>query len=172
MRCPACASVDDKVVDSRAADDGTTIRRRRQCLGCGRRFTTYERVEEAALVVVKRSGARVHFDRSNVIDGVLAAAKNRPVSRDEVEVLAEQVEDELRAAAADVTSEHVGMAVLERLRHLDQVAYMRFASVYRGFSGPADFERELTLLAKLTEPKAAPGVEGADRQTREPSRSR
>ncbi len=155
VRCPTCASSDDKVVDSRAADDGSSIRRRRQCLGCGRRFTTYERVEEAALVVVKRSGDRVSFDRAKVVGGVEAAAKNRPVTRARIEVLAEEVEDQARLAGGDVSTEQIGMAVLERLRQLDQVAYMRFASVYRGFSGPADFERELTLLAKLTDPKPA-----------------
>lgn len=180
MRCPACASPDDKVVDSRAADDGSSIRRRRQCLACGRRFTTYERVEEVSLAVVKRSGDRVPFDRARVMRGVEAAAKNRPVTPERVSLLAEEVEDQLRLVGGEVTSEQVGMAVLERLRELDQVAYMRFASVYRGFSGPADFERELTLLAKLTDPKppapAAPagatGASGAQSEADDPGTGR
>lgn len=156
VRCPACASPDDKVVDSRATDDGSSIRRRRECLACQWRFTTYERVEEVALVVVKRSGDRVPFDRAKVVRGVEAAAKNRAIAIEHVGRLAEAVEDQLRLTGGEVTTEQVGMAVLERLRELDQVAYMRFASVYRGFSGPADFARELTLLAKLTDPKPAP----------------
>jgi transcriptional repressor NrdR len=154
MRCPRCGGLDDKVVDSRAADDGGTIRRRRQCLACDARFTTYERIEEIPLVVVKRSGQRVAFDRAKVAGGVRAAAKNRPLSDEELGALAEAIEDHLRVSGvSEVTSEQVGLAVLERLRQLDQVAYVRFASVYRGFSEPADFEREITLLAKSSEPK-------------------
>jgi transcriptional repressor NrdR len=154
MRCPRCGGLDDKVVDSRAADDGGTIRRRRQCLACDARFTTYERIEEIPLVVVKRSGQRVPFDRVKVAGGVRAAAKNRPLIDEELDALAEAIEDHLRVSGvSEVTSEQVGLAVLERLRQLDQVAYVRFASVYRGFSEPADFEREITLLAKSSEPK-------------------
>jgi transcriptional repressor NrdR len=154
MRCPRCGALDDKVVDSRAADDGGTIRRRRQCLGCGARFTTYERIEEIPLVVVKRSGQRVPFDRTKISGGVRAAAKNRPVGDEDLDFMAEAIEDDLRVSGvSEVTSEQVGLAVLERLRRLDQVAYVRFASVYRGFSEPADFEREITLLAKSSEPK-------------------
>ena len=154
VRCPACAHLDDKVVDSRTNDDGSAIRRRRECLACGFRFTTFERCEEVPLFVVKRSGDRVPFDRAKVEAGVRAAAKGRPiVDVDEVAALAASVEDELRLAGTEVPSEQVGRAVLERLVALDQVAYLRFASVYKGFDDPADFQREVRLL-KATEPKS------------------
>ncbi|MDZ7678062.1 MAG: transcriptional regulator NrdR [Acidimicrobiales bacterium] len=153
MKCPGCANLDDKVVDSRQSDDGSTIRRRRQCLECGRRFTTFERLEELPLVIVKRSGDRMPFDRTKVIAGVMAAAKARPVTEDAVQALATQVEDQLRLLGTEVTTEQVGLSVLESLRELDQVAYLRFASVYKGFDEPADFEREVAVLTKATEPK-------------------
>jgi transcriptional repressor NrdR len=157
VRCPACGSLDDKVVDSRQAEDGSAIRRRRECLACGRRYTTFERLEEVALVVVKRSGEREPFERTKVAAGVLAAAKGRPVDEDAAGELASEVEDELRLdGGSEVSSERVGRAVLERLRAVDPVAAVRFASVYKGFDDPADFEREVTLLAKSTEPKRKP----------------
>ena len=131
MRCPACGSFDDKVVDSRQADDGTSIRRRRACIDCGRRFTTFERLEEVSLVVIKRSGEREPFERDKVAAGIRLAAKGRPIEAD-------------------------GGA------GLDEVTYLRFASVYQGFDDVDDFRRELGLLRKETEPKrhgepAAPG---------------
>ena len=147
-----CASLDDKVVDSRQADDGGAIRRRRECLGCGRRFTTFERVEEAPLVVVKRSGERETFDLPKLVAGVAAAAKNR-LSDDQVASLAAEVEDEARLVGPEVTTAEIGIAVLERLGQLDHVTYLRFASVYKGFEDVADFEREVVLLAKSTPPK-------------------
>jgi transcriptional repressor NrdR len=153
MRCPRCSGLDDKVVDSRAADDGAAIRRRRECLTCGRRFTTYERVEEVPFVVVKRSGHREPFERSKITAGLMAAAKNRPVTGEQMETLAADVEESLRMEGTEVTTEAVGVAVLDRLRRLDEVAYLRFASVYKGFSGARDFEREAGLLQKATEPK-------------------
>jgi transcriptional repressor NrdR len=153
MRCPACRAEDTKVVDSRTAADGAAIRRRRLCLACGHRFTTSERMEEVPLVVVKRSGQREPFDRAKVVAGVQAAAKGRPVGPDDLDALATDVEDAMRLDGPEVTSAHVGVAVLDALRHLDEVAYLRFASVYKGFDGAADFERELTLLAKGTPPK-------------------
>jgi transcriptional repressor NrdR len=154
VRCPRCASVDDKVVDSRQADDGTAIRRRRECLSCGRRFTTFERLEEVPLMVVKRSGQRVPFDREKIVTGIQAAAKSRPVTTVQMETIAAEIEEELRLdGAGDVASQRIGLGVLERLRRLDPVAYMRFASVYKGFEGVEDFERELVLLTKDTEPK-------------------
>jgi len=145
--------MDDKVVDSRAADDGAAIRRRRECLACGRRFTTYERLEEVALTVLKRSGERAPFDRNKIVDGVKAASKNRPVSEEAMQSLAADVEEAMRMAGPDVTSQQIGVAVLERLKSLDEVAYLRFASVYKGFSGALDFEREAGMLSKSTEPK-------------------
>jgi transcriptional repressor NrdR len=154
VRCPTCANVEDKVVDSRASDDGGTIRRRRECLGCGRRFTTYERVEEAPLAVLKRSGDRVMFDRTKVVTGLRAAAKSRPLSDELLASIATDVEESLRlGGGGDVPSEQIGLLVLERLRDIDQVTYVRFASVYKGFDDAADFERELTLLTKQTAPK-------------------
>jgi transcriptional repressor NrdR len=148
-----CSSLDDKVVDSRLADDGAAIRRRRECLACNRRFTTFERLEEAPLMVTKRSGDRVPFDRAKVVAGVVSAAKNRPVDDAQMEQLAADVEEEMRLLGPDVTSQDVGLAVLARLEALDHVAYLRFASVYKGFENLTDFQREVAVLAKSTEPK-------------------
>jgi transcriptional repressor NrdR len=155
VRCPACGSLDDKVIDSRQSGDGAAIRRRRECLACARRYTTFERLEEALalVVVVKRAATREPFDRDKVIAGVLAAAKGRPVDDDDASELAARVEDEMRLEGGEVTSERVGRAVLDQLRGLDQVAAVRFASVYKEFDDVADFEREITLLAKRTVPK-------------------
>jgi transcriptional repressor NrdR len=133
-------------VDSRAADDGGAIRRRRECEACGHRFTTFERLEERALVVRKRSGRRVPFERRKIIAGLVAATKGRPVDYDAIERIAVAVEDEVRRMEGAPTTEHVGLAVLEHLRHQDQVAYLRFASVYKGFDDVEDFARELRLL--------------------------
>jgi transcriptional repressor NrdR len=142
------------VVDSRQADDGSAIRRRRECLTCGRRFTTFERLEEVPLLVVKRSGQRVPFDRRKIVEGIAAAAKSRPVTSEQMEDIAAEIEEGLRLdGVGDVPSEQIGLRVLERLRAIDPVAYMRFASVYKGFEGVEDFERELVLLTKATEPK-------------------
>jgi transcriptional repressor NrdR len=153
VRCPGCSSLDDKVIDSRVADDGAAIRRRRECLDCGRRFTTFERLEEAPLLVTKRSGDRQPFDRAKVVAGVQAAAKNRPVELAQMEQLAADVEEELRLLGTEVASQDVGLAVLARLEALDHVAYLRFASVYKDFEDLTDFQREVGLLAKATEPK-------------------
>ena len=155
VRCPGCAGFDDKVIDSRTADDGAAIRRRRECLSCGRRFTTYERLEEAPLVVVKRNGARVPFDRSKIVAGIRAAAKNRPVPPDALEALGVEVEEGLRLEGPDVTTEQIGRTVLDRLREVDEVAYLRFVSVYKGFEDLTDFEREVVLLTRPHD--AAPG---------------
>lgn len=155
MRCSACGHTDSKVVDSRQSDDGGTIRRRRQCLACGHRFTTFERPEALTLTVIKRSAVRQPFERAKVVAGVQAATKGRPVGAGEADVLAATVEEEMRQLpSGEVTSERVGRAVLERLRELDVIAAVRFASVYKGFDDLADFERELTLLTKRTAPKA------------------
>ncbi len=153
MRCPTCSSFEDRVVDSRLADDGGAIRRRRECATCGRRFTTFERIEEAALMVVKRSGDREPFERSKVVVGVRAATKNRPVSDEALDALAGEVEEAMRLLGPEPTSQQIGVAVLDRLRRLDEVAYLRFASVYKGFEDVGDFEREVGLLSKATEPK-------------------
>jgi transcriptional repressor NrdR len=153
VRCAACGHLDSKVVDSRQSDDGGAIRRRRQCLACGQRFTTFER-PESGLTVLKRSGDREPFDRAKVVAGVQSAVKSRRVSPGEVEALAAAVEEEMRQLpTGEVTSERVGRAVLEGLRELDVIAAVRFASVYKGFDDLSDFERELTLLTKRTAPK-------------------
>ncbi len=138
------------------AEDGAAIRRRRECIGCGNRFTTFERIDEVPLMVIKRSGARQPFDRGKVVDGLRSATKNRPVSEEQLDVMAAEVEDEMREGA-DPTTEQVGLAVLERLREVDEVAYLRFASVYKGFEGADDFRREVGLLTKTTAPKGQEG---------------
>jgi transcriptional repressor NrdR len=135
------------------AEDGVAIRRRRECLGCGRRFTTFERVEEIPLWVLKRSGQREPFDRAKIVDGVRAACKNRPVTEEEMQALAQQVEEHLRVGSPEPTSQQVGLAVLEQLKALDEIAYVRFASVYKVFEDVGDFQREVGLLTKTTEPK-------------------
>jgi transcriptional repressor NrdR len=152
VRCPYCRENDDKVVDSRLADDGTAIRRRRECLACGRRYTTYERVEEVALLVVKRSGETEPFDRSKLRAGIERAVHGR-LDDATVDSVVTGIEEELRSGGAQVASDRIGLAVLERLRGLDAVAYLRFASVYKGFEDLTDFEREVGELQKSTEPK-------------------
>jgi len=154
VRCPWCSADDDRVVDSRVSDEGSAIRRRRECQGCGQRFTTFERVEEVPLWIVKRDGSREPFDRIKVIRGVEAACKNRPVEPAMIDNLVQEVEDDLRDLSGDPTSEAVGKAVLEHLGKLDQVAYVRFASVYKGFDDIGDFQREVGALIKSTQPKA------------------
>jgi len=144
VHCPFCRHPDSRVVDSREADDGAAIRRRRSCPECGRRFTT---VETASLSVVKRSGATEPFSRTKVADGVRKACSGRPVTEDALALLAQQVEEAIRASGcAEVPAHEVGLAILAPLRELDEVAYMRFASVYRSFSSLADFEAEIADL--------------------------
>lgn len=144
MHCPYCRHSDSRVVDSRAAEDGTAIRRRRQCPECGKRFTTAETV---TLTVVKRSGATEAFSRSKVISGVRKACQGRPVSDDDLALLAQDVEEAVRATgSAEMASHEVGMAILGPLRSLDEIAYLRFASVYRAFTNLEDFEAEIALL--------------------------
>ncbi|HEX5017091.1 MAG TPA: transcriptional regulator NrdR [Actinomycetes bacterium] len=156
MHCPFCRATETRVVDSRTADDGAAIRRRRQCAECGRRFTT---AENATLVVVKRSGVTEPFSRSKVLAGVRKACQGRPVTEDDLALLAQQVEETVRAeGGAEVDSHEVGLAILGPLRELDEVAYLRFASVYRSFESLEDFEAEITLLRAEREPL---GVEQA-----------
>jgi transcriptional repressor NrdR len=150
MRCPACDSDDTKVIDSRPADDGAAIRRRRACPECEFRFTTFERyllrVEPLELCVIKRDGSREVFERFKIVNGVTAAAKGRPVTTGDIESLTSDIEEMIRAEGGAMSTEQVGQAVLTRLRLLDQVAYLRFASVYKGFDEVDDFLRELALL--------------------------
>ena len=144
MHCPFCRHPDSRVVDSRDYDDGAAIRRRRACPECGRRFTT---VETASLSVVKRSGATEPFSRTKVMAGVAKACEGRPVTEDALALLAQQVEETVRSnGCAEVPAHEIGLAILPPLRDLDEVAYMRFASVYRSFSSLADFEAEIVEL--------------------------
>jgi transcriptional repressor NrdR len=144
MRCPYCRHADSRVVDSREAEDGQIIRRRRHCPECGKRFTT---VEEAVLAVVKRSGVTEPFSRAKIVSGVRKACQGRPVDEDKIALLAQRVEETIRArGAAEVPSHEVGLAILQPLRELDEVAYLRFASVYRDFESLEDFEREIASL--------------------------
>lgn len=146
MYCPACDKCDTKVIDSRSTDDGHSIRRRRECIDCQYRFTTFERYEELPVFVVKRSGERQPFDRARIVHGLRSSAKGCPISEEQFVAIARDVEEEMRCAQGTVTSERVGLAVLDRLRVIDQVAALRFASVYKGFTEVADFERELRLI--------------------------
>ncbi|HXC85858.1 MAG TPA: transcriptional regulator NrdR [Trebonia sp.] len=144
MYCPFCRHSDSRVIDSRVAEDGTSIRRRRSCPECGRRFTTQESV---ILMVAKRSGVTEPFTRDKIVRGVQRACQGRPVDEDQLAMLAQRVEETIRARGlAEVPSHEVGLAILGPLRDLDEVAYLRFASVYRGFESLDDFEKEITAL--------------------------
>lgn len=155
MRCPWCAHEDDKVVDSRPAEQGAAIRRRRQCLSCGRRYTTFERIEEVGLMVLKRDGTKEPWDRDKMVAGIRKAIVNRPVTAEQVAQVAERIEGRLRRKGPVVTSQQVGLEVLQHLQRLDQVAYMRFASVYKDFQELTDFQRELGGLLAKKEPAKA-----------------
>ena len=163
MHCPYCRHLDTRVLDSRVAEDGTSIRRRRSCPECEKRFTT---VEAMQLTVVKRSGATEPFSRDKVIDGVRKACKGRPVGDDQLKLLGSQVEDTLRGSGwAEVPAHEVGLAILGPLRDLDEVAYLRFASVYRGFESADDFEAEIAVLRAEraptgTEPDVRDSIDG------------
>lgn len=149
MRCPRCRADDTKVIDSRESEEGAAIRRRRSCPQCNHRFTTYERLETAPLIITKSDGVRQPFDRAKIVAGVAAAGKGRPITGEQIQQLAEEVEDQVRMTSGDLTSAVVGRVVLEHLRGLDEVVYLRFASVYKGFDAAADFQREVVLLKKL-----------------------
>jgi transcriptional repressor NrdR len=153
VRCPFCRHPDSRVVDSREVDEGAAIRRRRSCPECGRRFTT---IEEASLRVIKRSGVAEPFSRAKVVSGVRKACQGRPVPEDAIAQLAERVEDVVRASgSAEVPSGDIGRVILEPLRDLDEVAYLRFASVYLDFESLADFEKAIAALRE--KPAGAPG---------------
>ena len=157
MRCPWCGRDDDKVLDSRSADRGSAIRRRRECLVCARRYTTFERIEDVGLSVFKRDGSREPYERAKVVSGIRQAIANRPVTEEQVAAAADRIEARMRRKGPDVTSHQVGVEVLSELRKLDQVAYIRFASVYKDFQGATDFERELgQLLTKKEAAKSRP----------------
>jgi len=147
MRCPKCGCQDDKVIDSRASREGATIRRRRQCLGCGYRFTTYEEVERGSLVVVKRDGRREDFSKEKLVSGIRRACQKRPISPKTIEDLVERiVNDVTDKHEREVPAEEIGKLVMEGLRQIDDVAYVRFASVYRRFQEATDFVQEVKKL--------------------------
>lgn len=148
MRCLWCEADNDRVVDSRLVEQGHAVRRRRECRSCGKRFSTFERIDDAGLVVVKQDGTKEAYDRSKVVSGMRKAIGNRPVDEDQIERTADRVEERLRRKGPEVTTDQVGVEVLARLAKLDEVAYMRFASVYKDFQELTDFERELGLLQK------------------------
>jgi transcriptional repressor NrdR len=149
MRCPYCGHLEDRVVDSREAQDGHATRRRRECIGCARRFTTYERIEEILPQVVKKDGRRQPFDRAKIVAGVATACQKRPVSAEQVEALVTAVERELQELGErEIRTAAIGEALMRRLRDLDEVAYVRFASVYRAFRDVGEFMTELEGLAR------------------------
>ena len=144
MRCPYCNHIDSKVVDSRSSKDGEAIRRRRECLSCERRYTTYERIEEVAQMVVKKDGSRETFDRWKIKSGILKAIDKRPVTLDQVEAIIDEVERKLFGTSEhEVTTTQLGEEVMEKLKAIDEVAYVRFASVYRQFKDLNEFMEEL-----------------------------
>jgi transcriptional repressor NrdR len=154
MRCPNCASLDTQVKDSRPTEDSAAIRRRRVCLACNFRFTTFERVQLRELVVIKRNGRRVPFDRDKLLRSVSIALRKRPVDPERVEAMVSKIVRELESLGeSEVSSETIGEMVMENLRALDDVAYVRFASVYRNFREPKDFEQALAELSGDDEPK-------------------
>jgi transcriptional repressor NrdR len=149
MKCPYCHHSESRVVDSRLADDGAAIRRRRECESCGRRFNTYERPEEVPLFVIKKDGRREQFDRTKIMVGITKACEKRPVSREDIERIADEIEAALRdQLATEVPARQIGEMVMERLRKLDEVAYVRFASVYKDFRDVDSFLEEIRSLAK------------------------
>lgn len=158
MRCPFCAAVEDRVVDSRESRDSGTIRRRRECLSCGRRFTTYEKVEEIAYKVVKNDGSRQDFDRAKLLRGLEKACEKRPVSPRQLEEIADGAENLLAEREdREISTRDLGAFLMERLSELDQVAYVRFASVYRRFEDVGEFMEELKTLLKTQKPKKKKG---------------
>ena len=147
MKCIYCNCTESRVVDSRPTDEGEAIRRRRECLQCGKRFTTYETVESMPMVVVKRDGSRQTFDRRKLVNGMLRACEKRPVSVAQLEKIGEEIEQELQnSLEREISTEHVGELVMDKLKSVDEVAYVRFASVYRQFKDINTFMRELNKL--------------------------
>ena len=147
MKCPFCGFLESKVIDSRPAEEGSTIRRRRECLACQKRFTTYEIIEHLPLVVVKRDGSRQTFDRVKLINGMVRACEKRPVSLAQLEKIADEIEQELQSALErEISTVDIGEMVMRRIKEVDEVAYVRFASVYRSFKDIHTFMEELTKL--------------------------
>ena len=149
MKCPYCGEADSKVIDSRPADDGARIRRRRECLRCGRRFTTYEKIETSPIMVVKKDMRREPFNASKMKEGLIHACQKRPISMKDIDNIVEKVEKQVYAAGEDeISSRRIGEAVMAELKQLDEVAYVRFASVYRQFTDVSSFMDELNQLVR------------------------
>jgi transcriptional repressor NrdR len=145
MKCPFCGNDEDKVIDSRPADDGLAIRRRRECISCNARFTTYEKVENLPLVVIKKDGTRQPFDQDKLISGIMKACEKRPVSTDQIEKMVHSIESQIQnSLKREIMSQEIGEMVMERLKTVDEVAYVRFASVYRQFKDVNSFFNELS----------------------------
>lgn len=157
MRCPWCGHGDTRVVDSRPAEEGSSIRRRRSCDGCDKRFTTFERAQGLGLRVIKRDGTKEPYDREKMISGLRKAFVNRPATDEEVARLASGVEETLRPKGPEVTTQDIGLEILAQLQKVDEVAYLRFASVYKGFQELTDFEREVGLMLQKRQPKRPVG---------------
>ena len=153
MRCPYCKEEDSRVIDSRAADDGNTIRRRRECTSCGKRFTTYETVEKIPLMVIKNDGRRVVFDRNKLLNGLIRSCDKRDIPTERIVALADEIEKELRNTMdREVYTRDIGELVMEKLKNFDEVAYIRFASVYRKFADISGFREELEALLREKNP--------------------
>jgi len=156
MKCPHCGSLDDKVIDSRSLANGEAIRRRRECLSCNLRFTSYERIEEKPLMVIKRDGRREPFERSKIERGLIRSLEKRPISQMSIENFINEIEDEaaqLAKTSNEISSEAIGSMVLRRLYDLDKVAYIRFASVYRKYETADEFLNEIELLRSAEQEK-------------------
>ncbi len=167
MKCPSCGFIDDKVIDSRLGKDSTVIRRRRECLGCKKRFTTYERIEEVLPLVIKKDGRRAAFDRRKIVEGIRRACQKRPVSIERIELIADSIEQELlERSDKEIAVSHIGERVMEELKNIDEVAYVRFASVYRSFRDIEEFMREIQELCDLKEFRDHRDIQ--DRLTDEP----
>lgn len=149
MKCPSCEYEEDKVIDSRSTKEGTVTRRRRECLKCGHRFTTYEYIEPAQMIVVKKDGSRQEFDRRKVLEGIIKACEKRPIPRERIEEVTDSIVTELQAEFRnEIASSEIGERVMQHLRNLDEVAYVRFASVYRHFEDITEFMQELRTLIR------------------------
>jgi transcriptional repressor NrdR len=156
MRCPFCSHIEDKVVDSRESKDGDSIRRRRECLGCGRRFTSYERIDEIPYMVVKKDGKRELFDRNKILSGLLRASEKRPISTNQLENIVDEVEKNVQDSLdRELATSEIGKIIMRRLKVLDKVAYVRFASVYLEFADVSEFMSELKVLVGSRKPVAA-----------------
>lgn len=154
MKCPYCGYTESKVIDSRPAEEGATIRRRRECLECSRRFTTYEIIERMPLVVVKRDGSRQSFDKVKLLNGMVRACEKRPVALEQIEKIVDEIEQELQGGLErEVSTVEIGELVMERLKDIDEVAYVRFASVYRSFKDINTFMEELSKLLSTRTPE-------------------